>query len=210
MILCIKAMLKKIIFLGILASLIQHDNAAKPNILMFVMDDLGWNDASYKGSDIQTPTIDKLANEGIRLQQYYVQRVCSPTRSAIMAGRYPYHMGLARGVVTNGRPFGMPLNQTTIANELKRAGYSTHSVGKWDLGMHKWEYTPTYRGFDTFYGYYAAAEDYFKHTAGGYVDFRNNTKPVTTKNGTSSTFLFTEAVEQVFAKHDSNKGPFFI
>ena len=104
----------------------------------------------------------------------------------------------------------MPLNQTTIANELERGGYSTHSVGKWDLGMHKWEYTPTYRGFDTFYGYYAAAEDYFKHTAGGYVDFRNNTTPITTKNGTYSTFLFTEAVEQVITKHDSNKGPFFI
>ena len=61
--------------------------ANKPNILMFVIDDLGWNDTSYQGSDIPTPTIDKFANEGIRLQQYYVQRVCSPTRSAIMAGR---------------------------------------------------------------------------------------------------------------------------
>ena len=62
--------------------------AAKPNILLIVMDDLGWNDTSYKGSDIPTPTIDKLANEGVRLQQYYVQRLCSPTRSAILTGRY--------------------------------------------------------------------------------------------------------------------------
>ena len=145
---------------------------------MFVIDDLGWNDTSYRGSDIPTPTIDKFAKEGIRLQQYYVQRVCSPTRSAIMAGRYPYHMGLARAVISDGHPFGMPLNQTTIANELKRGGYATHCVGKWDLGMHKWEYTPTYRGFDSFYGYYEAAEYTFfnlNQLRPSALDFRNNT-----------------------------------
>ena len=71
--------------------------ASKPNILFFLIDDLGWNDTSYQGSDIETPTIDKFAKEGIRQQQYYAQRVCSPARSAIMAaGRYPYHMGLAQ------------------------------------------------------------------------------------------------------------------
>ena len=77
----------------------------------------------------------------------------------------------------------MPLNQTTIADELKRGCYATHCVGKWDLGMMKWEYTPTYRGFDTFYGYYSAAQDYFNHSVRSYVDFRNNTKPVTNENG---------------------------
>jgi len=123
---------------------------------MYVIDDLGWNDTSYQGSDISTPAI---AREGIRLQQYYVQQVCSPTRSAIMAGRYPYHMGLAHKEIRNKHAFGMPLNQTTIANELKKGGYSTHAVGKWDLGMHKWEYTPTYTPEHTgdliaHYGYY--------------------------------------------------------
>ena len=184
--------------------------ATKPNILFIVIDDLGWNDTSYKGSDIQTPTIDRFAKEGIRLQQYYVQRVCSPARAAIMAGRYPYHMGLARTVISNGRPFGMPLNQTTIANELKKGGYSTHYVGKWDLGMYKWEYTPTYRGFDSFYGYYNAGEDYFTHEVAKFVDFRNDTEPVTDKDGVYSTNLFTEAVQQAIEKHDSTQGPFFI
>ena len=137
--------------------------ATKPNILFIVMDDLGWSDTSYKGSEIQTPTIDKFAKEGIRLQNYYVQRLCSPTRAAILAGRYPYYMGLERNVVANGCPIGMPLNQTTIANELKRGGYATHYVGKWGVGMHKWAYTPTYRGFDSFYGFYNSAEDYWLH-----------------------------------------------
>ena len=204
----------------------------KPNILMIVMDDLGWNDVGYKGSDIPTPTIDKLAGEGIRLEQYYVERICSPTRAAIMAGRYAYHMGLAHTVITNGRAFALPLNQTTIANELKRGGYSTHCVGKWDLGMHKWEYTPTYRGFDTFYGYYDAVEDYFTHKASVVplynntvydpsaavgdseifkgLDFRNNTTPVKDKDGVYSTNIFTDVVEDIIANHDSDKGPFFI
>ena len=210
-------MLRIIVFvLAVQCSIVFAAN--KPNILMFVIDDLGWNDTSYRGSDIPTPTIDKFAKEGIRLQQYYVQRVCSPTRSAIMAGRYPYHMGLARTVISDGHPFGMPLNQTTIANELKKGGYATHCVGKWDLGMHKWEYTPTYRGFDSFYGYYEAAEYYFNHSTffvpnhlkPSALDFRNNTKPVRDKNGVYSTNLFTEAVEQAIEKHNSDKGPFFI
>ena len=212
---------------------------------MIVIDDLGWNDTSYKGSDIPTPTIDKFARAGIRLQQYYVQRVCSPTRAAIMAGRYPYHMGLAHTVITNGYPFGLPLNQTTIANELKKGGYATHCVGKWDLGMHKWDYTPTYRGFNSFYGYYDAAEDYYTHSVAAWlgvsalddgidvdkkgpfskeiggnddeidvvyegIDFRNNTQPVTDKNRSYSTYLFTNAIGQIIREHDSDKGPFFI
>ena len=111
-------------------------------------------------------------------------------------------------------PFGLPLNQTrnqtTIANELKKGGYFTHAVGKWDLGMFKWEYTPTYRGFVSFYGYYNAAEDYYTHYFKYGIDFRNNTESVTDKDGICSTNLFTEAVQQSIEKHDSDKAPFFI
>ena len=109
--------------------------ANKPNILMFVIDDLGWNDTSYQGSDIPTPTIDKFTKKGICLQQYYVQRICSPTRSAIMAGRYPYHMGLARKVIADGKPYGIPLNQTTIANELKRLRRLHHTLCMLENGI---------------------------------------------------------------------------
>ena len=203
--------------------------ATMPNILMFVIDDLEWNDTSYKGSDIMTPSIDKLANQGIRLQQYYVQKLCSPSRAALMAGRYPYNLGLAHGLISNGFPIGLPLNQTTIANELKKGGYATHCVGKWDLGMHKWAYTPTYRGFDSFYGYYDAVEDYYSHytevapiinssvgvqdTAPMFfkgLDFRNNTEPFTDENGHYSTHLFTKVIEDIIIKHLVDKRPFFI
>ena len=116
-----------------------------------MVDDLGWNDTGYQSSEIPTPTTDKFAKERIRLQQYYIQRAYSPTRAATMIGRYPYHLGLARAVVSNGRPFGVPLDQTTIADELKKGGYGTHYVGYWGIGMHTWKHTPTYRGYDSFF-----------------------------------------------------------
>lgn len=121
-------------YVSIVSLLILVENlceANKPNIILFVIDDLGWNDTSYQGSEYPTPTIDKLAEEGIRLKQYYVQPLCSPSRSALMAGKYPYHLGLAHGVITNGHPYGLGLNETTIAQRLKKGGYSTHAVGMW-------------------------------------------------------------------------------
>ena len=101
----------------------------KPNIILFVIDDLGWNDTSYQGADYTTPTLDRLTNEGIRLKQYYVHRVCTPSRAALMAGKYAYTLGLDGGVITNGHPYALNLSEVTIAQNLKKGGYSTHAVG---------------------------------------------------------------------------------
>lgn len=106
-------------------------STSKPNIILFVIDDLGWNDTSYQGAEYSTPNIDKLAEEGIRLKQYYVQPLCSPSRSALMAGRYPYHLGLAHGVITNGHPFALSSDEVTIADRLRKGGYATHAVGEY-------------------------------------------------------------------------------
>ena len=105
-------------------------SADKPNIIFFLIDDLGWNDTGYQGADYSTPTLDKLATEGIRLKQYYVQPVCSPSRSALLAGKYAYNLGLAAGVITNGHPFGLGLDETTFAQHLKDGGYATHAIGE--------------------------------------------------------------------------------
>lgn len=104
----------------------------KPNVILFVIDDLGWNDTGYQGADYSTPTIDRLAREGIRLNQYYVQPLCSPSRSALLAGKYAYSLGLAAGVITNGHPYGLGLQETTFVQRLKDGGYATHAVGKCD------------------------------------------------------------------------------
>ena len=105
----------------------------KPNIILFVIDDLGWNDTSYQGADYDTPTLDRLTREGIRLKQYYVQQVCTPSRAALLAGKYAYTLGLAAGVITNGQPYGLNLSEVTIAQQLKKGGYSTHAVGKYSF-----------------------------------------------------------------------------
>jgi len=113
--------------------LVAFQASAEPeraNVLMIVVDDLGWHDTGYQGAEYSTPTIDKLAAEGVRLRQYYVQAICTPSRSALMAGRYPYHLRLAHGVIGDGCPYGLDLSEITLAEQMKKAGYATHAVGK--------------------------------------------------------------------------------
>jgi len=134
----------------------------RPNILFILVDDLGWNDLSFHGgSDFETPHLDELALDAFRLTNYYVQPYCTPTRSALMSGRYPMRDGLQQWVIRSSSGYGMPLDITTLPEELKRAGYSTHLLGKWHLGFFDPAYTPTERGFDSFIGYYGDKEDYF-------------------------------------------------
>ena len=136
----------------------------QPNIVFSVIDDHGWSDAGFTGrSRATTPTIDAFANGGIRLLQSYVQKVCSPTRTAIMTGRYPHRMGM-QSPFCAGVPEGLNLNETLMPQYLNKVGYTSHAVGKWHLGYTSWNHTPTFRGFSSFYGYYGCAEDYFTHS----------------------------------------------
>ena len=105
--------------------------AEKPHIVFSVIDDHGWSDPGFTGrSRAKTPTIDRLANSGIRLEQMYVQKVCSPTRTAIMTGRYPHRMGMQEPFC-GGSPQGLNLNETLMPQHLASAGYVSHAVGKW-------------------------------------------------------------------------------
>jgi arylsulfatase A-like enzyme len=145
--------------------------AAAPNIVFFLIDDLGFADCGFNGGkEIRTPQIDKLASEGTILDAHYVQPVCSPTRAALMTGRY----ATRTGVYTIVRPhaaWGLPLQERTLANALKEAGYSTHIVGKWHLGEYDPAYQPLARGFDHHYGHYFGAIDYFTHLRDGDLDW---------------------------------------
>ncbi len=116
--------------LCLVISLLLSAAESKPNVIVFVIDDLGWSDTGYNGADYTTPTLDRLAREGVRLSQYYVQPLCTPSRAALMAGRYPYHLRLAHGVIGDGCPYGLGLEEVTLAQQMKRAGYSTHAVGE--------------------------------------------------------------------------------
>jgi arylsulfatase A-like enzyme len=129
--------------------------AGKPNILVFLADDLGYGELGFQGNrEIPTPNIDSIAQSGIRFTNGYVSGpYCSPTRAGLMTGRYQTRFGheFNGGGSAGGNNFGLPLTETTIANRLKSLGYATCAVGKWHLGGPP-QFLPMRRGFDEFYG----------------------------------------------------------
>src|SRR3954452_22670317 len=122
--------------------------APRPNIVVILADDLGWGDVGWHGLEIKTPNLDKLANAGTKLEQFYVQPLCSPTRAAFMTGRYPLRHGLHVGVVRPWAAYGLPLDERLLPQALKDVGYETAITGKWHLGHFQPAYLPTHRGFD--------------------------------------------------------------
>jgi len=156
---------------------------AQPNIILVLADDLGWNDVSWNNPAMPTPTLARLADEGVRLDQAYSQQVCTPSRAALLTGKYPFHIGRQKRALKPLQPTGLQLNLTTLPQELKKLGYNTHIVGKWHLGYCAWEYTPTRRGFDSFLGFYLGSENHFSHDRDyktkpddppAFYDFREN------------------------------------
>src|SRR5881394_746272 len=141
--------------------------STRPHLLFILADDLGWGDVGFHDGEIKTPNIDQLAASGARLEQFYVQPVCSPTRAAFMTGRYPIRHGLHIGVVRPWARYGLPLEERTLAQALKSVGYETAITGKWHLGHFEPAYLPTHRGFDHQYGHYNGAIDYNTHIRGG-------------------------------------------
>jgi arylsulfatase A-like enzyme len=166
--------------------------APQPHIVIFVIDDLGYADVGFNGGrEIQTPAIDALAAEGTVLAAHYVQPVCSPTRAALMTGRYATHTGVYTIVRPNAR-WGLPLDERTLADALRQAGYTTAITGKWHLGEFEPAYRPTARGFDHQYGHYFGAIDYYNHQRDGQVDWYRDDKPLS-EDGYSTELIAAEA-----------------
>lgn len=181
---------------------LERVHAERPNIVVFLADDLGWTDIGWHGGEIKTPHLDKLAMEGARLEQFYVLPVCSPTRAAFLTGRYPIRHGLQLSVVRPWAQYGLPLDERTLPQALKQADYRTAITGKWHLGHFRPEYLPTRRGFDMQYGHYNGAIDYFTHERDGEHDWhRNDTENRDT--GYSTTLLGDEAV-RIIESQDQN------
>ena len=108
--------------------------ATRPNIIYILADDQGWKDVGFHGSDIKTPTLDRLAAQGAVLNQFYSQAMCTPSRAALMTGRYPHRYGLQTAVIPSAGTYGLATDEWLLPQALKEVGYETAIVGKWHLG----------------------------------------------------------------------------
>ena len=196
-----------------------------PNIVLIVSDDQGYNELGVINDNVLTPNLDRLANEGVRLTNFYVPwPACTPSRSGFLTGRYPQRNGtydLFRNeapdygheydpedyAVSFERIGGMDVREITIADVLAEAGYYNGIYGKWDLGRHR-RFLPLQRGWREFYGFVNTGVDYYTHERYGVPSMYRDNEHTTEDKGTYFTDLVTrEAVRFI----DENKDrPFFL
>jgi arylsulfatase B len=181
--------------------------ALPPNIVYIITDDQGWKDVGFHGSYVKTPNIDALAKGGVRLEQYYAEPMCTPSRAALMTGRYPFRYGLQTLVIPSAGKYGLATDEWLLPQALKEAGYATSIVGKWHLGHADRKYWPRQRGFDHQYGPLLGEIDYFTHSAHGVRDWFRDDQPVK-EEGYVTRLLGDEAV-RVIERRDP-KRPFFL
>jgi arylsulfatase A-like enzyme len=190
----------------------ERKEAEKPNILMILVDDLGYGDlSSYGAKDLKTPHIDKLVASGMRFDNFYANcPVCSPTRAALLSGRYPDMAGVPgviRTHITNNWGYLAP--QTVLLPKLlKPAGYHTAIVGKWHLGLDS-PNTPLERGFDHFHGFLGdMMDDYYNHRRHGNNYMRLDGKEIDPEG--HATDLFTQWAIEYIKDRDKSNRPFFL
>lgn len=140
-----------------------HAQTKKPNIVLIMVDDMGYADLGAYGSEIKTPHLDRLAQEGLRLKEFYNNAICAPTRASLLTGQYPHKAGIGYFDVNLGLPaYQGYLNKSslTLAEVLKSAGYNTLMSGKWHVGNDSLSW-PNQRGFEKYYGVIGGGADYF-------------------------------------------------
>ena len=188
-----------LVSLLLMAPIVLAQNGGRPNIVYIVADDLGWKDVGFQGSDIKTPNLDALAAAGARLEHFYAQPMCTPTRAALMTGRYPFRYGLQTAVILSGHTYGLPTDERLLPQSLKDAGYETAIVGKWHLGHADRKFWPKQRGFDHQYGPLIGEIDYFTHRQQGVLDWYRNNRRLE-EPGYSTDLIGNEAV-RLITKH---------
>ena len=141
---------------------------SKPNIVLFLIDDMGFNDIQYNNEAIISPNMLALAEQGIKLNRFYAQHMCSPSRAALLTGLYPIHTGFQGAALGPTQKGGLEKQFRTIAETLKEDhGYSTNMVGKWHIGWCNQTYLPNSRGFDAYRGIWHSGAGHYR-----YLDLR--------------------------------------
>ena len=196
----------------LLAVLLQPAFAKQPNIVLILVDDLGYGDlACFGADDMETPELDRLMSRGLRLNQFYANcTVCSPTRAALLTGRYPDKAGVPgviRQFAANSWGYLDPA-ANTLPDYLKAAGYHTGMVGKWHLGF-KAPNVPNHRGFEHFHGFLAdMMDDYYTHRRGGVNWMRLNEKEIDPEG--HATDLFSQWACDYIDEQSESEQPFFL
>ena len=176
---------------------------AKPNVVVLIADDLGWNDIGTRNPKIVTPNLVKLAKEGVELQRFYGYPVCSPARAGLLTGVLPRRLGLVN-IIMPGQA-GITKATPTLPAKLKAAGYATSLIGKWHLGSQN---PATAVGFEHFYGFMGGEVDYLKHTdMRGKPDWQRDGKQIEESGYT--TYLFADEASKQIRNRDKAK-PFFL
>ena len=145
------------------------EQTRRPNLLVLMADDLGYSDIGPYGGEIETPSLDRLADAGIRFMEFYNTGRCWPTRASLLTGMYPHQAGLGGGISSVNEPLPargpfqgyLDPDTPTIAERLRDAGYRTYMAGKWQVGERQ-EHWPRRRGFDRYFGLISGASSYFE------------------------------------------------
>lgn len=184
------------------------DAPKRPNVVLIMTDDVGYADlACYGGKDVKTPHLDALAKQGTRLTHFYSNGpVCTPTRAALMTGRWQQRVGLEWAIFAGQKTPGLPQTEVTVAKLLKDAGYRTALFGKWHLGYRR-EYAPNAHGFEKFAGLLSGNIDHYsKRERTGDLDWYEDTTPREEK-GYSTDVITARTVDYV---EKNARSPFFV
>jgi arylsulfatase A len=182
----------------------------KPNVILIITDDIGYGDFGVYGApDVRTPNIDRLAKQGVRLTDFYAAPQCTPTRAALITGRYQQRVLLERALGSTGADLekGLPATGRSLPQFVKNNGYATGLIGKWHLG-YKREFGPNAHGFDYFFGFLSGYIDFYHHTRGydNESDLFENTTPIHEEG--YMTDLITARATRFIAEHAA--APFFL
>ena len=208
-----------LLFLSPFSILHAAQTAARPNIVIILVDDMGFSDIGCYGGEIPTPNLDALAKNGLRFTQFYNTARCSPTRAALLTGLDPHQAGMGTLAEDPGKQ--APVNaaagyrevlgrdSVTLAEVLRPAGYRTYMAGKWHLGYHGQEKWPLARGFDRFYGIISGAASYLRPTGGRGLTLDNTALPSPDEKNYYTTDAFTDHAVR-FVAEQKDPAPFFL
>ncbi len=183
---------------------VHRNTVSQPNVIFILVDDMGFGDAGYNGSDIATPNLDQMASAGMTLNRNYVYPICSPTRAGLLTGHNPLHYGIEGPIALDT---GMPRDLKIMPEYFKELGYQTFMVGKWHLGIGNTDYWPVSRGFDSHYGFLAGSVDYYTHVYSGGLDWQRD--GVSLREEGHATDLFTAEAKRVIDTRDPGS-PFLL